>query len=64
MSRADSGRWAEVFVRVAQWSPALAATAWFNWQLGLEDKRCLLAYGVFGASVARRGEVRSRAAKW
>jgi hypothetical protein len=33
-----------VFVRVAQRLLALAAAVWFNWQLGVEDKRSLLAY--------------------
>jgi hypothetical protein len=33
-----------VFVRVAQRLLALAAAVWFNWQLGVADKRCLLAY--------------------
>jgi hypothetical protein len=33
-----------VFVRVAQRLLALAAAVWFNWQLGVQDKRCLLAY--------------------
>jgi len=33
-----------VFVRVGQRLLALAAVVWFNWQLGLPDKRSLLAY--------------------
>ena len=33
-----------VFIRVAQRLLALAAVVWFNWQLGVENKRCLLAY--------------------
>jgi hypothetical protein len=33
-----------VFVRVGQRLLALAAAVWFNWQLGVEDKRCLLLY--------------------
>jgi hypothetical protein len=35
---------AGVFVRVAQRLLALAAVVWFNWQLGVPDKRSLLAY--------------------
>jgi len=33
-----------VFVRVGQRLLALAAAVWFNWQQGVEDKRCLVAY--------------------
>ena len=33
-----------VFVRVGQRLLALAAAVWFNWQLGVADKRSLLAY--------------------
>jgi Transposase DDE domain len=33
-----------VFVRVGQRLLALAAVIWFNWQLGVPDKRSLLAY--------------------
>ena len=33
-----------VFVRVGQRLLALAAVVWFNWQLGVADKRSLLAY--------------------
>jgi hypothetical protein len=33
-----------VFVRVAQRLLALAAGVWFNWQLGVQDTRSLLAY--------------------
>jgi hypothetical protein len=33
-----------VFVRVGQRLLALAAVIWFNWQLGVADKRSLLAY--------------------
>jgi len=33
-----------VFVRVSQRLLALAAAVWFNWQLGVQDKRSLLAY--------------------
>jgi Transposase DDE domain len=33
-----------VFVRVGQRLLALAAAVWFNWQLGTEDKRSLVAY--------------------
>jgi Transposase DDE domain len=33
-----------VFVRVAQRLLALAAGVWCNWQLGVQDTRCLLAY--------------------
>jgi hypothetical protein len=33
-----------VFVRVGQRLLALAAGVWFNWQLGAEDKRSLVAY--------------------
>jgi hypothetical protein len=35
---------AGVFVRVGQRLLALAAVVWFNWQLGVPDKRSLLAY--------------------
>ena len=35
---------AGVFVRVGQRLLALAAAIWFNWQLGVADKRSLLAY--------------------
>jgi hypothetical protein len=35
---------AGVFVRVGQRLLALAAVVWFNWQLGVQDKRSLLAY--------------------
>jgi hypothetical protein len=35
---------AGVFVRVAQRLLALAAVVWFNWQLGVPDKRSLPAY--------------------
>jgi hypothetical protein len=35
---------AGVFVRVAQRLLALATGIWFNWQLGVTDKRSLLAY--------------------
>jgi hypothetical protein len=33
-----------VFVRVGQRLLALAAVIWFNWQLGVAEKRSLLAY--------------------
>jgi hypothetical protein len=33
-----------VFVRVGQRLLALAAVVWFNWQLGVADKRSLVAY--------------------
>ena len=33
-----------VFVRVSQRLLALAAAVWFNWQLGVQDKRSLVAY--------------------
>ena len=33
-----------VYVRVGQRLLALAAVIWFNWQLGVADKRSLLAY--------------------
>ena len=35
---------AGVYVRVAQRLLALAATIWWNWQIGAPDKRSLLAY--------------------
>jgi hypothetical protein len=34
----------ELWVRVAQRLLALAAGIWFNWQLGVADKRSLVAY--------------------
>jgi len=33
-----------LFVRVAQRLLALAAGVWFNWQLGVPDRRSLLAF--------------------
>jgi hypothetical protein len=33
-----------LWVRVAQRLLALAAAVWFNWQLGIADKRSLVAY--------------------
>ena len=36
--------WAGVVVRVGQRLLALAAAVLFNWQLGLQDKRSLVAY--------------------